>query len=579
MKSHRSSLYDFASCRQADQISQEKGLSEIQLMGNAALASFYQLQKSYSASPQASFFSALTELKRIFILCGSGNNGGDGLALAYLLAGSSPFQVLPEILVFHSSGRPKSRAAQFYFQLLQEAEMPVLGLSSFLERRDFNSKDLFIEALLGTGQTSPPRGVILEILRHIRDIRSSAGKEQSPHLISLDIPAGLTEQEPSRYFSVAQTEISRAEGLPLPDGFSAPEEIHCYGMDKIALRLHPDLSSYSKILLFPIGFHPSSFTPNCSLKSFLYGGKISQEQNLSLIKKRLRKQPTDHKYKSGHSCIIGGSKGMEGAVLMAAKSFFAAGGGILHVLVPEKESRELLTAALPSSMFLTFEDWKEKKNHSTSHSSGSRFAETILIGPGLHPKDLAKAEILLAEEWKDSVFSEESQKGESPTILLDASSVQWIFSQTISHKLPIDQTVLLPHSGEWKQLGGPMIRDTSSLHKAIKFYQKHCPFTVLIKDCISVLLSRNSNKEIESVIFPYPNASLATAGSGDCLAGILLALSSRKRREGQSSRPSPSIKILHENILASLSLMHKVAGKKIHPRADQFADLLIEFLS
>ena len=572
MNGNRLCLYNFAECRQIDALSQQAGLSEKQLMGQAALASYYAIQSHLKEGNHSR-----QKKERILILCGPGNNGGDALALAHLLISSPHSGLLPEILVFHATGKAKSEAARFYWDILIEKEkFPIGGPEDFLKEK-LGGSDLIIEALLGTGQTSPARGAILEMLLHIRKHCLGSRSRSYPYLISLDLPAGLSEKDPADFAAKGFSPLSEKEDY----FFTAPDEIHCYGVDKLALRLSSSLCAYSKICLLPIGFLNPKIL---SIKSRLTHFPELYEEKKKSCNILFRKQASGHKYSAGHGLLIGGSTGMEGAAIMAARSFFAAGGGILQVLLPQASSRLKLAKILPTAMF----------HDKESIDMGIR-PRCILIGPGLDPKDL--------EEMKDSIQEILEHNHSQAYFILDASAANLIHSPELS--FPPKRTILLSHTGEWKGLGASAIKDTESLYANLDFYEKEigAHAHVLVKDSISVLLSMRENKqeeekkeESEAILFSRPNAALSVAGSGDNLAGILLSLFARKEkfspsmilggfwRKGEDKKriekdEEEQRKDLQNKILLGIHLMHQAIQGRIHPRSDEFALLIEKLLS
>ena len=350
------------------------------------------------------------------------------------------------------------------------------------------------------------------------------------------------------------------------------------GSIKLALRLSASLCAYSRIKLLPIGFLDPKQLPlhEAKLGHFpeLYdekdekdNAKHDEEDEIDKRNKKnkaytilFRKEASGHKYTAGHALLIGASLGMEGAGLMAARAFFAAGGGILHVLLPKASSRAMLTKALPTAMFYD--------NESCALSSKLR-PSSILIGPGLRAEDLeamlSTIQTLIEQNQSQSYF------------ILDAAAAKLIHRPELA--FPPQRTLLLAHTGEWKALGGAVIRDTESLYEALDFYEKKIQARghILIKDSICTLLSSScENKKALGLLFAKPNAALSVAGSGDNLAGILLALFARKaklipkREDGQRED-------LQSKVLLGLRLLHQAVQGRIHPRSDEFA-LAIEKL-
>ncbi len=551
-----SALFRFDQCRALDADSIAAGIPEQQLMGQAALASLYVLEAA----------GALTPGGRVFILCGPGNNGGDGYALACMLAGRVAARDIPQITAggtgvdvrLFTIAPPKSPAAQFYAQLAEglarqsdassdrnQNGRTSLSLHSYedflrISSEQFNTSDTIVEALLGTGQTAAPRGAIAKILEHLRELRPDA----RPHLVSLDLPVGLRED-------------ARGEN----DTRLVPDEIHSYGVDKAALRLDPEIAAHSRVRVLPMGFVPLDPPEAAGLDSAKTTGERAPIRSLEFAAAapdRLRtltaKDPLSHKYQAGHGLLLGGSPGMEGALLMAARAFFASGGGILHAVVPDAESRHFLTGTLPGVMFL---------DHDRPLPDNLR-PRAIAAGPGLAPADL-EAGIRLLEPLLASDDFE-------ATLILDAGALPFVNDARFPERLR-GRTLLTPHTGEWKRLGGPKVDCVHALDAALDFHLGESgPRTfALIKDAISILFGPGSGNAIG--VRHRPNPALAVAGSGDNLCGILLALFAR-RGTVSSSTAADGTPAFFERIAAALEILDLAARQAHHPRADQFPELI-----
>ena len=553
-------LYDFADSRRIDILSQEAGFSNVQLMGQAALSSLYHLPK----------------YRRILILCGPGNNGGDGFALAYMLASSGLLSAKPECMVFSVSELKniKSPTSRFYAEyLVEKLGIGLRPVQDFLNIK-LGGQDLIVEALLGTGQRALLKGQILDALLYIKKLRCrSISSYGYPLLISLDLPAGLSEGAPCRFLPPG-VDLPKIETPESNIVLAAPDEIHCYGVDKLAIRLSPSLNSYAKIRLLPIGLSPPS-TYKTIENRYKYTAKNiwrfqmpskGSLKYLDIEPSYIYKNPESHKYESGHGLIIGGSYGMEGALLMAAKNFFASGGGILHVITTEPKTRMAFSQALPTVMF-----------HDIDFPPKNIRPKAVLVGPGLAKTQLEEITIILKEMLEHD-----------PYLILDASATGLISEMDSNRQKVRAKTILLPHTGEWKALGGQAITDSESLYSNLNFYNDNLKCHVLVKDSISVLFSPYHQKSVgrgdtmkngETLVLSEPNAALSVAGSGDCLGGILLALLARKHASGFThTKLEDTLDEVQAKIAAAYVILHKAVEGHLHPRSDQFADFIENLL-
>ncbi len=487
-------LLTFEESSALDERTQAAGFSEIQLMGNAALASLHAFQ----AGPP---------FRRMIILAGSGNNGGDGYALAFMFA-SSQKDFRERLVVLRLSDR-MTPAAAFYAEKLTSIggrveDAAVLGTLAP------GREDLLVDAILGTGQKESPRGRTREILNEIRLLRARADR---PRYASLDVPTGLVE---TAYSDFSDNDT----GVPLPD------EIHCYGDVKLSVALHSVLAGHSRILSLPIGFLPR--------------GATFAERFPRVEISECRKTPEMHKYTAGHGLLVGGADGMQGAILLAARSFFAAGGGILHARSLSQEE-----GALRKEISVMWIDHVTKTG---------RVPGAVGCGPGFGSEGFAQVAEEIISFLKDPALA-----SSRPGIVLDAAACAFALEDAYPAELR-DRTILTPHGGEWKSLGGPPVQCVSDLKSAAEWNAKTLGVWTLVKGSVSVLLPPRAGEPVR--VHSLPNPALATAGSGDCLTGILTAVLAR------GPRPMPEV------VSLSIQLLDAAARKVVHPSASIFPDLI-----
>ncbi len=494
-------LLDFDGCRELDRRSIAAGFPEQQLMGQAALASAHALLPRVR--------STLRSGGRIVLLCGSGNNGGDGYALAFMLCGaerslSEPLRAGALLVV--SSGRPRTEAAQLYAGKLAQCGIEARAADDFqLNALALTHRDLIVEALLGIGQTDAPRGVLGQLAREILLCRQDA--QMHPYLVALDVPVGLTETRPVHF--AAPGRIAEDE----PDTFALPDEVHSYGVEKLALRLDPALAT-TNIRVLPIGFLPEQAgLPDA-------GRAAADPTRAGHAPARLlcsdpppadafRRRMRDHKYSAGYALLGGGSPGMEGALLLGARAFFAAGGGILQACTDGEPAR-------------TWGDNPAVLFRGPEHLTDIKLPPVAAWGPGLAAGEAPRFARALAGLCQRS----RAEMGRAPLLILDAGILSEVGSVLAGLSLAERTRVLLtPHGGEWKRLGGTLPDCVDALREAAQFHRERFGCYTLIKGPVSCLLGPDG----EVWVFSRPNPSLAIAGSGDVLVGILAAVAARNQ--------------------------------------------------
>lgn len=479
-------LITFEQAKLIDKKTIEKGVDEKILMGLA----------SQSALISMMHLNLVSKNYLYLFLCGSGNNGGDGLALAYLLAGTPSIDQWQ--IIIYLKDQPRSESSQFYYQMLlknqfnikqlQELDWDLVTLSKF-------EKIIVIEALLGTGQKNIVNEFYKKILTKIKLLKIEF-KEKIVHL-ALDLPAGLSEE----YENFNEKDYLNFFDLPIPD------YIFNFGLKKLVL-LHPLIHAKSKIFILPCGFDPEE--QNQIIKQQLEFIEWDLLNDFSCFKK----QPYEHKYQSGYGWLFAGSNNMEGAAILAAKSFFYSGGGILH-LIHFSKHRDFFLKIEPSIIYHHFEEWKE-------NYINLKLPQCIVIGPGLSKNDI---EIYQSDFIKFFQFL--VSINHYPIIILDAYATTLILDENFPEQLK-PFTIITPHLGEWKQLNGEFPYLVSNWQKIKKLHER-LGVSILIKGSISFFMPSLLLKDAKPVVYvwKYQNPHLSVAGSGDVLTGIILSYFSK----------------------------------------------------
>lgn len=509
MNGNERPLYDYSSAAELDRASIALGFSETQLMGQAALAFLNALASEFAAA------------RRVLFLCGSGNNGGDGYALAWqwisarAMLGAAAGSKREALLL--AAGTPRSAAANLYADRLRTIDDPMLTAASVelkwiepaaLPDLALDDRDLVVEALLGAGQKAPLRETVAGILAWLCARRRQT---RAPALVALDCPAGLFEELATEF----------GDAAPLPD------RILGAGAGKLAVHLHAQLRANARIEDVPIGFQWSA-------------PQATRLQADAGHRRWFARRPLDHKYSAGHGWLFAGSPGMEGAALLAAGAFAAAGGGILHGWSTAASDFAVFSAAAPATLWAPLDALQ------------GRLPGVIAVGPGLAPADVDRAAVAVARCLKETVAET------PPWLILDADATRLALSSTaILEEAARSRTLITPHGGEWRRLGAPPIDCVAALRRARDWHQQNLRCWALVKGAVSVLFSPDG----AIYLLGEPQANLATAGSGDVLVGLLLALLSRTDREGAAP----------QWVAAALALLAS-AAQGVNPAAGDFPE-------
>lgn len=420
------------------------------LMEQAALAACEEIEK-------------LTEKeKRILIVCGIGNNGGDGMAIGRLLYLKG--YTVDVVLI----GDEKKATEQ---NQKQQEILKAYGLTLLKEIPMDRAYQMVVDAIFGVGLTRRIEGSYKSVIESMNELQGCK--------IALDIPSG----------------VSADDGMILGTAFRADKTI-TFGFEKVGLYLWPGNEYVGQVILKEIGITESSFLERKPAVMTM------EEQDLT----QLTIRPShSNKGTFGKLLIIAGSVNMAGAAILAGKSAYASGCGLVRILTPE-ENRIIIQTALPEAILTTYQSKKEGEENI---KNAIDWADVILIGPGIGIGN--SAETLVKQVLKNA----------SVPILMDADALNIVAKDVSILKRPHTELVITPHLGEMSRLIGDSVGfiQTRLLDTAKDFANSY-NVTCVLKD----------ERTITAV--PYGtayvnlsgNAGMATAGSGDVLSGIIASL-------------------------------------------------------
>lgn len=264
------------------------------------------------------------------IVCGTGNNGADGLALARILM-EEGIEVSVKILSDPFKG---SKEFQMQYQILQNA--------GFLWEQEEKNYAVIVDAIFGVGLNRDIEGVYAEEIQNIN--------KQKAYVIAVDVPSGINDR-------------GQICGIAIKADCTIT-----FGNRKTGLCLYPGRAYAGECIEAAIGFLPQSYS---KIKQNIW--QIEEED-----KKRIPKRnPDSHKGTYGRILIVAGSKNMSGAAYFSAKAAYRMGGGLVRILTIE-ENRTILQTALPEAVLSTYQ-----KAEDIVIQESIDWATQIVIGPGL----------------------------------------------------------------------------------------------------------------------------------------------------------------------------------------------------
>ncbi len=422
---------------------------------------------------------------RIVILCGKGNNGGDGLVVARLLRAHG-FD--PRVLLFADPKGLHGDAAANYARLLPSGPPEVIAGPEAWQAivASLTNTTLFVVALVGTGLAKPLEGFLLEVVRDI-NTRFPAAR-----VLAVDLPSGISADSGELIGEHVRADFCVT--------FTAP---------KIAHVFPPACERMGEWVVKQIGTPPEALESDPSL-SLNYACR----QDVAWI--GTPRAAAANKGNFGHVLILAGSMGKTGAAAMAARAALRAGAGLVTVATAKSAlpivatlGVEFMTEALPET---------EDGAISLRALEGQRLdklvaRKTVLaVGPGIgaHPE---------TAEWVRAVVNKYSLP-----LVLDADGLNAFAGRMDSFRQdvrPAGTTVFTPHPGEMARLTGKAIAEIQSHRVAVaREFSRQFGVTLVLKGFRTLIASPDGQIEVN----PTGNPGMAKGGTGDVLTGMTAGL-------------------------------------------------------
>jgi ADP-dependent NAD(P)H-hydrate dehydratase / NAD(P)H-hydrate epimerase len=424
----------------ADMEAARAGIDSLHLMEQAGRAVSDAIIRLYPARPET------------LILCGPGNNGGDGYVVARLLAEAG-------WLVTTASAAPseKLKGDAATNRKLWQGEDKTLT--------DWQVEDygLIVDALFGAGLTRPIEGAFKQALQ-------KAGESQRP-LIAVDMPSG----------------VSGSTGQVL--GY-APQATHTitFCHKKPGHLLYPGRGLCGEVRLSLINI-PDKIIEEINPRVF---------ENNPALWSLPKPNPQSHKYKRGYGLIACGPLHQTGAARLAANACLRAGAGIVKIAAP-KSAILVLAQHETEVMLMPCED-----DQAFAALLKEPRLSALCIGPGLGLNDRA-------EDWLKAALTC------SKKTVLDADALTLLARQNVT---PPQNTILTPHEGEFERLFPGLLEKSQTRLEAAQNAAQKQKSIIVLKGADTIIAAPDGQGRINTSGTPW----LASAGSGDVLAGIITSL-------------------------------------------------------
>ena len=457
-----------AEMREADRATiQDRQVPSLVLMENAAFAVTRRLLRRFP------------ELKRekVLVLCGKGNNGGDGLAVARQLLVRHPGLDLRVVVLAEPKHLSPDALANFKMLAAQDHRPLVASTPDRWQALlpDLSDSTVIVDAVLGTGLSGPARGMPARVIWDV-----NAGFRNAA-VVAADMPSGLGSDSGKLLGGIMRADHTVT--------FTAP---------KASQVLPPSCERVGTLEVAPIGTAGS-------VLDALPGPRLLLSEASDAAAYAQPRAPAAHKGTCGHVIAVGGSRSMPGAILMAGTAALRAGAGLVTVATAAGASQTII-AATPELMLERGRELPDGTLGPDSFDEGIFGGKTVAaLGPGL---GTSRSNLALAGQ----VY----EKCPLP-LVVDADGLAAV-RLGVPRSAP---TVLTPHPGEMARLAGT---DTGTIARnrlrIVRQVASRTGAVVVLKGQRSLIASPDG----DTAVNPTGTPGMATAGSGDILTGIVAGL-------------------------------------------------------
>ena len=444
-----------AEMRAADERTIQSGTPSRTLMERAAGAALQVLKEQF-------------DIACTLFLCGSGNNGGDALAMARFLAEENHRVRVLYLGALDSKGAPDT--AKMSVECARQYSL--LPASATLQTTlDLTDVTAVVDGIFGIGLTRPIEEPIKGVIEAVR--------ASSLPVLALDIPSGINADN------------GAVMGIALPAKHTVSMAAEKWGH-----YLYPGTMLCGILTVADIGIYAENYKGNLMTKSDIYA-----------IPPR---PPRAHKGTYGRVLVIGGAVGMSGAAYFSAKAALRAGAGLVEIFAPQ-ENRIIYQTQLPEALLTLYDP--EALDESLLKAAISR-ADAVAIGMGLTQSETAARMVACALTNVDV------------PLIVDADALNLIAQNptlTAHCAVRTAPTILTPHLGEMSRLtGAPVPLLAADLPKHAEAYAKAYGAIVVLKDARTVVSDGET-----LYLNTYGNSGMATGGSGDVLAGVIASFAAQ----------------------------------------------------
>ncbi|MFM8741138.1 MAG: NAD(P)H-hydrate dehydratase [Cytophagales bacterium] len=410
------------------------------------------------------FMNKFIATQKISVVCGTGNNGGDGLGIARILCESS-YPV--EVFIVRGS------SAETHDFKINLGRLPKKVKSiNVIEgtQLEFTKTDVIVDAIFGSGLSRPVEGIYATAIESINQAKAIK--------VAVDIPSGLFADSDSMG-AIVQAQFTVSFQLP-----------------KLVFFFPRYASNVGDWVVVDIGLN-QTFLKEVEAHHFY----VTEKSVKKLVRSRKR---FSHKGNFGHGLLIGGSKGKMGAAVLSARAAMRSGLGLLTIHAAAC-GVDVLQISVPEAMV----EVDSNENHFSKLPNSCDY-EAIGVGPGLgkHP-DTVKAFSNLLKEYQHRM-------------VIDADALNILSENRELLQLVPEGSILTPHPKEFERLVGAWSNDFHRLEKQRELADQ-LKSIIVLKGAFTSVVDEKGNAYFNCT----GNPGMATGGSGDVLTGVLTGLSAQ----------------------------------------------------
>lgn len=426
----------------------EMGMPSMVLMERAALAVVKEMEK------------AQLNLKKVLVICGSGNNGGDGFAVARLLH----LRGYTVEVWFVGKCSSMTEETKLQMEIAVNYGVPV---KNTITGEDYT---IIVDAIFGIGLSRQVSGSYYNVIDSINKMKGTK--------VAVDIPSGIS------------ADTGEVMGIAVSADLTVT-----FAFEKVGMLFGKARTFTGKIVTVPIG-----------IESSVYDGRkdICYTYDRSDLKSLLpERDPNGHKGTYGKVLLIMGSPGMAGAAYFSARAAYLAGAGLVQIYTA-KENQMSLQQLLPEAILTTYDEYEETKLKELI-----AWADVIGIGSGLS-----------IEKTAHRIFSYTLSNAKKPCVI-DADGLNLLAAdRELFHNLTAD-CILTPHMKEMSRLCGHSVVELKEerFHYFREFIER-TPSVCVMKDARTLV----GKSGLPVYVNTSGNQSMAKGGAGDVLGGVIAGL-------------------------------------------------------